>query len=75
MAFDNNKYKEYLKTDIWKNKRKERLYFLKQKLLGLLMTGIGVLIPIVLDGDATGSILMIPLGLYAIFTKNKIMYF
>ena len=54
---------------------KERIYYLKQKLCGVALVSIGVIIPFILDGDATVSLLLIPLGLYLIFTKNKIMYF
>ena len=54
---------------------KERVYYLKQKLCGLIFVIIGVITPIICDGDATVSLLLIPLGLYLIFTKNKIMYF
>lgn len=54
---------------------KERIYYLKQKLCGLALVCIGVITPLALDGDATASVLVIPLGLYLIFTKNKIMYF
>ena len=54
---------------------KERIYYLKQKLCGLIFVIIGVITPIICDGDATVSLLLIPLGLYLIFTKNKIMYF
>ena len=54
---------------------KERIYYLKQKLCGFALVYIGVIIPFILDGDASVSLLLIPLGLYLIFTKNKIMYF
>ena len=49
--------------------------YLKQKLCGLIFVIIGGITPIICDGDATVSLLIIPLGLYLIFTKNKIMYF
>ena len=55
--------------------RRKIMYFLKQKLCGLILVIIGVITPIICDGDATVSLLLIPLGLYLIFTKNKIMYF
>ena len=48
---------------------------IKQKIIGLLLVFIGIIIPFLLDGDATVSVLVVPLGLYLIFTKNKIMYF
>ena len=54
---------------------RDKIYYLKQKLCGVALVSIGVIIPFILDGDATVSLLFIPLGLYLIFTKNKIMYF
>ena len=54
-------------------RKKERLYFIKQKLCGLSMLIIGIAIPILLDGDATVSLFAVPLGLYLIFTRNKVM--
>ena len=56
-------------------KKHKLLYFLKQKLCGLVITGFGVLIPFVLDGDATASVILIPLGLFLIFTKQRVMEF
>ena len=46
---------------------------IKQKLLGLLLFIIGIIVPFI-DGDATASVLLIPLGLYAIFTREKFMH-
>ena len=56
-------------------KKHKILYFLKQKLLGLVLVGFGILIPFVLDGDATVSVIIIPLGLFLIFTKQRVMEF
>ena len=56
------------------NKRK-LIYFLKQKLCGLILTAIGSAIPLLLDGDATASVLLIPLGVFLIFTKQRVMEF
>ena len=47
---------------------------IKQKIIGLLLVLIGVITPFLLDGDATLSVLIVPLGLYAIFTKEYILY-
>ena len=55
--------------------RAERAYFLKQKLCGLVLTTIGIIVPIICDGDATASLLLVPMGLYALFTKEKVMMF
>ena len=50
-------------------------YYLKQKFLGLAVVGVAIVCPLLLDGDATASIIMLPLGLYALFTKEKICNF
>ena len=55
--------------------RRKLMYFLKQKLCGLVIAGFGILIPFVLDGDATASVLLIPWGLYIIFTREHLMEF
>ena len=55
--------------------RRKVMYFLKQKLCGLVIAGLGILIPFVLDGDATASVLLIPWGLYIIFTREHLMEF
>ena len=47
---------------------------IKQKIIGLLLFIIGIIGTIILDGDATLSILIVPLGIYAIFTKEYILY-
>ena len=54
--------------------RVKLLYFLKQKLMGLVMVIISILIPIVLDGDATASLITLPIGIYLIFTKEEVIY-
>ena len=55
--------------------RRKLIYFLKQKLCGLVIVGFGILIPFVLDGDATASVIIIPLGLFLIFTRQRVMEF
>ena len=56
-----------------KAKRESLLYKAKQKLIGLLAIGISIASPILLDGDATISVIMLPLGIYMIFTKEKVI--
>ena len=56
-----------------KAKRENILYYAKQKLLGLLAIGASIATPILLDGDATISIITLPLGLYLLFTKKKVI--
>ena len=56
-----------------KAKRESLLYKLKQKLLGLLAIAVSIASPLLLDGDATISLFMLPLGLYLLFTKEKVI--
>ena len=50
-----------------------RKYFIKQKLIGLVLIMCGILAPVILDGDATVSVLFLPLGAYLIFTRNCVI--
>lgn len=67
----------------WKrieNRRKARrrasaIYYIKQKLMGLVAVGISVASPLLLDGDATISVLMLPLGVFLMVTKEKVCMF
>lgn len=52
-----------------------KIYFLKQKLFGFFMLLVGILCPILMDGDATFSLIGIPLGLWLLITNRKIMDF
>lgn len=65
-----------IRTKQMMNSKEFRLaiYFLKQKLCGLLMFGIGVICPMI-DGDATVSLVIIPLGIGLLVTKNRVMDF
>ena len=50
------------------------LYKAKQKLLGLLAIAASIASPLLLDGDATISLIMLPLGIYILSTKEKVVY-
>ena len=56
-----------------KAKRESLLYKAKQKLLGVIAIGASIASPILLDGDATISIIILPLGIYILFTKEKVI--
>ena len=55
-------------------KRESLLYKAKQKFIGLIAIAVSIASPILLDGDATISVIMLPLGIYMIFTKKKVIY-
>jgi hypothetical protein len=46
---------------------------LKQKIMGAGLIIISILAPIILDGDATISVLLFPLGLYMLITKERMV--
>lgn len=56
-------------------KRSETIYYIKQKLSGLTMAAIGIITPILLNGDATFSLIALPLGIWLLSTRKKIMMF
>lgn len=55
-------------------KRREKLYYIKQKLSGIVTIAIGMII-LGLTKDITFSLVVIPLGLSLILTKRRVMYF
>lgn len=55
--------------------RTEHLYYIKQRLSGVIMATIGIVTPFLLDGDATFSLVALPLGIFLLLTKEKIMIF
>ena len=57
-----------------KNRQKEHVYYLKQRLAGLVMLICGMIIPLI-DGDATVSLFALPLGIFLLFTREKVMIF
>lgn len=63
------------KAIIRARRKAERIYYIKQKLSGLTMAAIGILIPFIMDGDATISVLILPLGIFLMATKEKVMMF
>lgn len=53
-------------------KRETLLYKAKQKLLGVVAIGVSIASPLLIQ-DATISVIMLPLGLYLLFTKEKVI--
>lgn len=70
-------FKEYNRREAkWRiRQRTEHLYYMKQRLSGTIMAAIGIVMPFVLDGDATLSLLMLPLGIFLLLTKEKVIIF
>ena len=53
----------------------EHLYYMKQRLSGVMMAAIGIITPFLLDGDATFSLIAFPLGIFLLLTREKVMTF
>ena len=53
--------------------KQEKLYYIKQKIFGIVFAAFGLLIPFIADGDATMSLFIVPMALYMIFTKEKVL--
>lgn len=69
--------KEYNRREIKRRikQRTEQLYYMKQRSSGVIMTVIGIVTPFLLDGDATFSLVALPLGIFLMMTREKVMIF
>ena len=72
---EENKQKAIRMAKRKSQKRAETIYYIKLKLSGLTMAAIGIITPILLDGDATFSLFALPVGIWLLFTKEKVMMF
>ena len=66
---------ERINTQKARKRKAECAYYIKQKLSGLIMAAVGIITPILLDGDATFSLFALPVGIWLLFTKEKVMMF
>ena len=72
---EENKQKAIRKAERKARKRAEAIYYIKQKLSGLTMAALGIITPILLDGDCTFSLFALPVGIWLLFTNEKVMMF
>ena len=72
---EENSQKAIIRAERKARKRTETIYYIKQKLSGLTMATIGIITPILLDGDCTFSLFALPVGIWLLFTKEKVMMF
>ena len=72
---EENKQKAIRKAEQKDRKKAETIYYIKQKLSGLTLAAVGIITPILLDGDVTFSLIALPLGIWLLFTKEKVMMF
>lgn len=48
-------------------------YYRKQKILGAILAVLGIISAIILDGDITVALIVVPVGLYIIFTDDMVL--
>ena len=72
---EENRQKAIRRAERKARKRAETIYYIKQKISGLAIATIGIITPILLDGDATFSLFALPIGIWIMFTKEKVMMF
>ena len=70
---EESRQKRIHKQKIEAKRKAKIMYFLRQKMIGIALIIISILIPIINDGDATASLLFLPLGIYMLFTKKKVI--
>ena len=54
-------------------RRAKALYYIKQKFCGLVLAAVGVIVPVLNHGDATVSLILLPLGIYLMITRERVM--
>lgn len=52
-----------------------RKYFLMQRAVGLVLVVTNMLAAYIMDGDITAAVLLVPLGIYLMLTKEKVLEF
>lgn len=72
---EENKQKAIRRAEHKSQKRAEAIYYMKQKLSGLTIALVGIIAPILLDGDVTFSLIALPLGTWLLCTRKKVMMF
>ena len=72
---EENRQKAIRRAERKAQKRAGTIYYIKQKLSGLALAAIGIITPILLDGDCTFSLFALPVGIWLLFTKEKVMMF
>lgn len=52
-----------------------RKYFLIQRSVGLVLVVTNMLAAYIMDGDITAAVLLVPLGIYLMLTKEQVLEF
>ena len=60
-------------NDMEMKRKLERKLYIAQKIIGIFIIICGIAFPFVFDGDCTASILLIPIGILYVFTKENLL--
>lgn len=63
---------EQIHNALKEEKRTEKRYYIKQRILGGALVSVSVLIPVLLQ-DITASVFLLPLGVGVMVTKEKVV--
>ena len=55
------------------NRRKDKIYYIKQKLAGVILIALGAISVPVSEGDGTAFVMMLFVGLALIATRDKVL--
>ena len=55
------------------NRRKDKIYYIKQKLVGVVLIALGAASVPVSEGDGTAFVMMLFIGLALIATRDKVL--
>lgn len=70
---EENRIRKAEQRKIKLRRRNKAIYYMKQKAVGLILCVIAILIPII-DRDITLTTILLPFGMFMIFTKQRIIY-
>lgn len=48
------------------------MYLIKQRIMGVIMIVLGIISAVVLDGDVTACMIVVPLGIWLMVTKKYV---
>lgn len=65
--------RKQLRIERQNRRRRRKIAFLKQKMLGALTLALSIATPMLLDGDATICVITVPMGLALIFSKEYML--
>lgn len=69
--------KEYKRRETKRRirQRREHFYCIKQRVCGVIMAAVGIISPFLLNGEDGFSLFCLPVGIFLLLTKERVMAF